>query len=269
PELSADSENGVSGNYGILDQIAALKWIKNNIAAFGGDPDNITIFGQSAGAGSVRTLVTSDLSKDLIAKAIIMSGGGVSDRAMLSEGNLARAEAMGKDMMDMSGLNTLPKMREASTETIYKAALWYTMQTGNFMPFSPIIDGYLLKEGFVPAAFGNRIADVPYMIGGCLDDLGTLGSMEDIGRFCALSDGDRYAYHFERKLPGDDAGAFHSSELWYVFHTLSRSWRPFEPADEQLSQEMVDAWTSFAATGNPGWEPYTSSSPYYKVFNIK
>ncbi|MDO5443189.1 MAG: carboxylesterase family protein [Bacteroidia bacterium] len=78
PLLAEESPEGVSGNYGILDQIAALKWVHNNIAAFGGDPDNITILGQSAGAGSVKTLVSSPLTEGLISKAIIQSGGGVN-----------------------------------------------------------------------------------------------------------------------------------------------------------------------------------------------
>ncbi len=84
PELSAESPHGVSGNYGILDQIAALTWIKNNIAQFGGDPENIMIFGQSAGAMSVQTLVTSPLAIPMISKAVIMSGGGITERPVLA-----------------------------------------------------------------------------------------------------------------------------------------------------------------------------------------
>ena len=78
PLLSAESPNHVSGNYGILDQIEALKWIKKNIAQFGGDPDNVTIFGQSAGGGSVRTLCESPLARGLFHKAVIMSAQGLS-----------------------------------------------------------------------------------------------------------------------------------------------------------------------------------------------
>ena len=78
PALSAESPHHVSGNYGILDQIEALKWIKKNIAQFGGDPDNVTIFGQSAGGGSVRTLCESPLARGLFHKAVIMSAQGLS-----------------------------------------------------------------------------------------------------------------------------------------------------------------------------------------------
>ena len=77
PELAAESPNGVSGNYGVLDMIQGLKWVKENIAQFGGDPDNVMIFGQSAGGGAVRTLVESPLARGLFNKAVIMSAGGM------------------------------------------------------------------------------------------------------------------------------------------------------------------------------------------------
>ena len=92
PDLSFENTNGVSGNYGILDQIAALKWVKNNIQQFGGDPNNITILGQSAGAISVQHLVSSPLSKDLMQKAIIQSGGGVTNRSQPVGDQLSDAE---------------------------------------------------------------------------------------------------------------------------------------------------------------------------------
>ncbi len=76
PLLTGESEHQASGNYGLLDQIAALKWVRRNIAAFGGDPDNITISGQSAGSVSVLNMVTSPLTEGNIAKAIMQSGGG-------------------------------------------------------------------------------------------------------------------------------------------------------------------------------------------------
>ena len=133
-ELSAESPHGVSGNYGILDQIQSLKWIKANIAQFGGDPDNVTIFGQSAGAGSVRTICESPLARGLFHKAVIMSGGGLNVQSKDGEvakpatpmakfftynPTLKEAEAETKKVMDWAGLTDLQKLRAASTEILY------------------------------------------------------------------------------------------------------------------------------------------------------
>jgi para-nitrobenzyl esterase len=276
PELSAESPHKVSGNYGILDQLAAIKWIKNNIAQFGGDPDNIMIFGQSAGAGSVQTLVSSPLAKDLIAKAIIQSGGGISDRPLTRVSNtLADAEMRGKTIMDFGGYDNLLKMRAASTQDMMELNARYVAETHQWMIFFPIIDNYLTTADFSSAARAGKIADVPYMIGCTMDDLGHLAS--GIDTFCLFRQDqgrNAYAYQFARALPGDSSGAFHSSELWYIFHTLKRSWRPFAPADDALSLEMVDAWTNFTIYNDPNgqgkavWTPYTKATPEYMVFKL-
>lgn len=275
PDLSAESPNHVSGNYGILDQLAAIKWIKNNITQFGGDPDNIMIFGQSAGAMSVQTLVSSPLAKDLIAKAVIESGGGISDRPIMSGGNLPEAEMRGKALMVFGGYNSLSKMRAASYDELMALNSKYTAETKQRVRFSPIIDNYLSTTDFISAAKSGTIANVPYLIGSTMDDMGMLASGVDA--FCLLRQqqgGKAYAYQFARPLPGDSAGAFHSSELWYVFHTLKRSWRPFTKADDALSIEMVNAWTNFATYNDPNgkgnivWTPYTTETPQYMVFKL-
>lgn len=277
PALSAESPHNVSGNYGMLDQVAALKWIVNNISQFGGDPDNITIFGQSAGAWSVQTLVTSPLSKDIPAKAIIESGGGIGGRSMTGNTDLATAEEGGKSMMDWAGYDTLEKMRAASTEDIFSLPQNYRADNGRPPGFSPITDNYALPETFNNAAVEGKISDIPYIIGGTMNDMAGLGSMDAIGQFCLTREeqgGKAFAYQFARPLPGDDAGAFHSSELWYVFHTLARSWRPFVQGDYDLSNVMVNYWTNFAKFGDPNgegtreWTPYTEGNENFMVFKL-
>jgi len=278
PELSAENSNRVSGNYGTLDQIAALKWIVNNIKQFGGNPNDITIFGQSAGAASIQTLVTSPFSKDIPKKAIIQSGGGISEKAIMGNSKFSDAEQNGKKLMDWAGYKNLKQMRSASTEEIYNLTQKYSKETRQYLGFSPVIDGYILPETFSNAALAGKISNVPYMIGSTMDDIGPLGSGDVIGRFCIarIDKGNKaYAYQFSRALPGDNSGAFHSSELWYIFNTLKRSWRPFEKADYDLSNVMVNAWTNFAkygdpnGEGQPNWKPYTKESPNYMLFKIE
>lgn len=275
PELSAESTNHVSGNYGILDQLAAIKWIKNNIAQFGGDPDNIMIFGQSAGAGSVQTLVASPLARDLVKKAVIQSGGGVMNNPVMSGGILADAEIKGKSLMDFGGYDNLSKMRAATYDELMALNSKYVAQTKERITFAPVVDNWLSDANFSDATKNGTIANVPYMIGTTMDDLGLV--TQGVDAFCLLRQeqgGKVYAYQFARALPGDSAGAFHSSELWYIFHTLPRSWRPFTKADDALSIEMVNAWTNFAIYNDPNgkekmiWTSYTKENQEYMIFKL-
>lgn len=282
PDLSAESPNGVSGNYGLLDQIAALKWVKNNIEAFGGDPDHITIMGQSAGALSVKALITSPLAMDMLSGAIIQSGSGIVDKPLLGEDPLSDAESAGKALMDWAGYKTLEEMRAAPAEELVTLTDRYADKTGQ-QPSgvnAPVIDGYVLKEPFSDAALGGRIADVPYMIGATLDDMYVLG--KGIDKFCLEREkagGIAYAYLFARRLPTDGrpdvlSGAFHSSELWYMFKSLSHCWRPFTEGDYELAEQMITFWTNFAACGNPNgtqedtWTPYSEESPMTMVLKL-
>ena len=282
PLLAEESPHGVSGNYGILDQIAALKWIHENIAAFGGDPENITILGQSAGAGSVKTLVTSPLTGDLIKKAIIQSGGGVNPApgnplpAATTQTLLGNAW---KQLFDWAGYDTLEKMRAASTEDIFGLTARYTAETGNRfrLSTSPMVDGYVYSESFDAAAAEGRIKDIPYMIGYTKDDMGNPEA--GIRYFCELRNAAGkpvFAYQFAHELPDDEAGshdmkgAFHSSELWYMFKSLDRGDRPFTQADWALAEHVVSCWTNFAKTGDPGlgWNAYSADAPDFMVFDL-
>jgi para-nitrobenzyl esterase len=274
PDLSSENPKGVSGNYGILDQIAALKWIKNNIRQFGGDPNNITILGQSAGAMSVQSIVSSPLSKDLMQKAIMQSGGGVSDKPLLGGTQLKDAEKAGKTIMDLGGLKNLEAMRAAPADSILAlASLARKKRIGGMM--GPVLDGYVLSSNFSEATRNNQIADIPYIIGYNKDDMA--GMTTGLGQFCKLRDekgGKAYAYEFIRELPGDTAKAFHSAELWYVFHTLGNCWRPFTEGDNVLSNYMVDTWTNFVKFGDPNgkdkeiWEPYTNENQQFMIFKL-
>jgi para-nitrobenzyl esterase len=273
PLLSAESPHKVSGNYGLMDQAAALKWIYNNIEQFGGDPKNITIFGQSAGAGSVQSLCASPLSKSMVSKAISMSGGGLSTaRPGMS---LDTAQLANKRMMDYFGVTTLDAMRALSFDDLIKMSQKYSDTTKTRIFWGPVVDNYFLKGTFSDAAMAKQLSDIPYMIGFTANDLGDMS--KPISDFCALraqqSSQPAYAYFFQRQLPGDSSGAFHSSDLWYIFHSMRHSWRPFTAGDQELSNQMVDYWTNFAKFGNPNgkggdvWKPYTVQNPQFMVLD--
>jgi len=274
PLLSAESPHRVSGNYGIFDQLAAIRWIKKNISKFGGDPDNLMVFGQSAGAGSVQALVASPLSAGLIQKAIIQSGGGLRGLGLGS--TLDNAEESGQAFFDAAGLTTIEQMRTATVEDIRTIQREATAERRGVRT-SPVVDGYLSTGSFSDVVIADKLPKIPYMIGYTANDMGSMGEsiadfslkLEELGRSGA------YCYLFARPLPGDEAGAFHSSELWYIFGTLGRAWRPFVEADYKLSTKMIDVWTNFAKNGDPNgnglpeWKPYTSRNSEFMGFNIE
>lgn len=274
PELSAETADHTSGNYGTYDQVAALKWVHDNIAQFGGNPDNIMIFGQSAGAASIKNLVSSPLSKPYVKHAIIQSGGGLGNFIDNPESNEQKDKA-GKEFMDQHGATSLKAMRALTSEQLEKMEAEGGFKT--MLLFSPHIDGTLLTESFTDAAKNNRLADADYMIGQTMDDIMPMNKAIDA--FCHLRDSlnhrPAYQYLFARKLPGTKDGAFHSAELWYVFNTVGRSWRPMTPADHQLAEKMVDYWTNFAKYGNPNgngretWHPFTLANPFVETLNIE
>lgn len=273
---------GVSGNYGILDQIAALKWVRENIEGFGGDPDNITVFGQSAGCSSVETLISSPLTKGMISKAILQSGLGLSANQTLVE-----AEQRGVTFSANAGVNSLEEMRNLSCEQVAEAAAPLIAQgfMDGGLAYTPNIDGVLLADSYQNVLKSGMTHDIPYMVGSTMNDIrvdsetlarGDRGLVYDSCRqWCAaqVSIGRRpaYLYYFAHPLPGDNAGAFHSSELWYMFGTLARCWRPFTKMDAGLSERMIAYWTNFMKTGDPNgegvprWNAYRSDDDILRM----
>ncbi|WP_423128073.1 carboxylesterase/lipase family protein [Gaoshiqia sp. Z1-71] len=163
PELSDESPNGVSGNYGLLDQIAGLQWIQNNISAFGGDPGKVTIFGESAGGIAVSMLCASPLAKGLFHGAISQSGGSFGPtRPTTFPGEnmktLQQAEQEGVEYVNGFGLSSIDELRKVDAEKLIPQG--WTMPGG-----WPIVDGYVIPDDQYQLYLEGRYNDVPVLIG--------------------------------------------------------------------------------------------------------
>lgn len=273
PDL--DNERGIQGNYGIWDQIAALHWVQDNIEAFGGDPKRITIMGQSAGAISVQILVLSGLIKKIVSGAIMQSGGGYP-HPFYKGISKPQAEKNGILLAKLCGVNSLQNLKKIPAKQLTEAAEQLRVESGNLL-FSPIIDGQILSDSLDHLVESGNICRIPYLLGSNANDIGKNNSGENSLHCAAVGWGIQcnklgkipsYVYRFDRIPPGNDTetyqGAYHSAELWYVFETLSRSWRPFSESDHLLSSKMADYWCQFIKTGNPNgkgmreWHPCLS-----------
>ncbi len=182
PELSAESEQGVSGNYGVLDQIAALKWVRRNIARFGGDPDNVTIFGESAGSWSVNVLVASPLARGLFHRAIGQSGGSFGRQVPLkseSEGQPS-AEAMGVAFARAAGAESLAELRALPAEKIIE--VFFGNADGRGFRTGPTVDGWVLPAEIRRLFEEGRQNDVPTIVGSNANEMTTLTSPATVPR---------------------------------------------------------------------------------------
>ena len=275
-DLRREDPNRSVGNYGILDQIMALRWIRKNIEKFGGDPERITVFGQSAGAMSVQTLISSPLTRGMIHSAIIQSGGGYAN-PLIRDVTPEAAYLTGRKIMDLLGVRYVRELRNVPAEKLVSILPDVYKNAGGLV-FGPIIDGWVMTEGFQECIDNDHIHDIPYMIGCTRNDIsiepGTDGRKSALFKGCtdfadqrnANSDEPVYVYYFARALPGDEAGAFHSSELWYMFGTLDRCWRPMQRHDFTLSISMLDMWTDFMKKADPGrgWKAYTEENHFIR-----
>jgi para-nitrobenzyl esterase len=175
PELSTESEHHASGNYGLLDQIAALQWVKENITAFGGNPDNVTIFGQSAGSVAANFLMVSPLAKGFFHRVIGESGGAFAPAVSGSPAlrgvfiswlqSLPDAEAVGSKLMTALKVSNLAELRQKSAEEILAVP-----SATRFESAIPILDRYVLPATADEIFAASRQNDVPLLLGSTADE---------------------------------------------------------------------------------------------------
>lgn len=284
PELSKESGHKASGNYGLMDFVATLKWVQKNIAAFGGDPRNVTIMGESAGGIMVGATVASPEAKGLFVRAISESAGYMG-MGMGHTATLESAEAVG------AKAGTLAELRAKSADDIQKSVRasslvvdgWYIPEDLNIrfaqgrindvdvMVGSNKDEGTFFQRGTTAAAFikeantkyGDQAAQFLKLYPAGSDAEATASSlaafrdevawhMQLWAKMTAKRGRKAYVYYFTQEPPvaagQASRGATHVAEVAYVFHNASKFWTE---ADEKLSQQMSNAWIAFGTKGVP------------------
>ena len=248
---------GRDGNFGLDDQLTAIRWVKAHIASFGGDGENITLLGQSAGAISIQYHCLNRANAGLFRHAAMMSGGGMFPRFALPR----RAEdtrAYWREFMAIAGCGGLDELKEASLDTLFDAVEEIRKRRrDNTYNTMPVIDGKLIA-----APIDELIKDplpLDYLLGYTNNDM-YAPVMAFIGDRFAKANG-AYVYYFDLDAPGDENGAFHSCDLRYVFETLPGSWRPYGARDYEASAQLAQYLADFARCGDPNggdlppWRP--------------
>lgn len=258
-------EKGICGNFGLYDQTAAIQWVRDNISAFGGNPDKITLMGQSAGAMSVDIHLSNPLIKNYISGAIMLSGSGLQ-RFLLKPLEPEKTTSFWNIVMKNSKVDTVNQLKTVDPKTLYYAWLDACKASKFSMPYTfPVYDGVILKRGEFTS---DTIADVPYMIGSTCTDMIPIVLQcinKKWGRYAEKNNKSKcYIYNFTRRLPGDDNGAWHSSDLLYAFSTLDFNWRPFEAVDYKISNQLSQAIGAFVKNGNPNCDAIPGWSADYK-----
>lgn len=265
PELK--DSRGRTGNYGYYDQQMAFQWVLHNIRAFGGDPTRMTLIGQSAGATGVETQIKSPLNAGLFRGAIIQSSAGFTTK-LKAKDNRARCYALWQKVYEKAGCDNIEQFKTMPAEQLFNA--WYSLAKNNMIQYSTVV----YDEDF-SSPLKNKPCATDIICGFTAQDTMPI-IFYALCRALAKSQSGTavtYTYLFRRKLPGDNLGAWHSSDLRYVYGTLAGSWRPFTDEDYFLSATMTDYFANFAKTGNPNgeglkqWQPYTREEHRFMVFD--
>lgn len=274
PQLTAaDPDQGLLGNYFMLDQVAALEWVRRNIAAFGGDPANVTIIGESAGGMSVHNLVTSPLSQGLFQRAVIMSGGdGVSQ----DQKSLAEVEELGAGLARRHGIDpaapdVLTKLRALSAEQVTDGLNLMNRGEGPPTYSGPFVDGKALVDLDEAYAAGS-FARVPVMIGATSADIGgksgfMIAGARDVASMLADKGLPVWHYRFSYVAGSiGQPGAQHAAEIPYFFDNVAIKYGDATTKKDAAAGELVSRYlVNFVKSGDPNgpglaiWPKHTRS----------
>ncbi len=245
-----EKEFGHDGNFGLDDQIVALKWIKKHISDFNGDPTNVTVAGQSAGAMSIQSMLLSKKCEGLFQKAIMMSGGGLFP-SMGTPKPVEERREYWLNVMKECGCSSLEEFRKIEPKKIFDALETIKpARKDNQISTMTMVDRYYLATT-QEELFKKKI-NIPTIIGFTNNDMFTLVLAMMAIKYAKREDA--YAYYFDVDAKGDNNKAFHSCDLRYVFGTLDKSWRPYDENDKKVSEMMIEYFANFLKNGNPNGE---------------
>lgn len=262
---------GREGNFGLDDQVKALEFVQKYIAEFGGDPDDVTVMGQSAGAISIQYLSLDKENERLFKKAIMMSGAGLFPKFSLPK----RAEDTREywlDFISICKVESLEELKTLPVEKLFDAIEEIKKKRkDNTYNTMPVVDGVLIKKPIDELI--DTPNNIPYMIGYTNNDMYAILMSMIAHKYAKKVKG--YLYYFDIDAPGDGKnGAFHSSDLRYVFDELKNSHRAYDEAHEKVSAIMVQYIANFVknadpnGVGLPKWENTTGEALQIRLDSI-